>query len=118
MTVKRLRALGFTAAALAAVSACGSSPSGPSDPVLLRVAGSYQITKTGVEDTCGGPLTPVTVAGAVVHAPGAMTLSFTDGFSGFTATIQSGGRFTTAPLSTAQHQGAPVVTSFAEGQFT
>jgi hypothetical protein len=105
-------------AALAAGSAC-SSGAGPAQPQpqALHVAGSYQITKTGVDDTCGGPLTPVTVAGTVTHAPGGSTLVLNDGFTAFAGTIGADGTFTIPATSTTPHDGAPIVTTFEQGRF-
>jgi len=100
------------------LATCGSDPS-PSAPAsrLLQVGGSYQITKTGQEDTCGGPLTPFVGAGAVAHTPGAGTFLLSDSFTEYRGNVSPDGTFTVAAQNTAPHQGAPVVTSFQNGRF-
>lgn len=113
--------LAATAAAVAllSLSACASSgaPTTPSGPQPLHVAGSYQITKTGVEDTCGGPLTPVTIVGTVTHSPGGATLVLNDGYTAFSGTIAADGTFAIPATNTTPHEGAPIVTTFEQGRF-
>lgn len=106
-------------AGLIALGGCASSgaPAQPSGPQPLHVAGSYQITKAGIEDTCGGPLTPVTVSGTVTHAPGATSLVLNDSYTAFSGSIAPDGTFTIPQTRTAPHDGAPIVTTFEQGRF-
>lgn len=118
--MNRVASRAFAAAfALTFLSACGSGLEPTrSEPQGLHVEGNYQITKTGVDDTCGGPLTPVTVAGTVTHAAGGSRLVIRDGFSAFSGSINADGTFTIAASNTTPHDGAPVVTTFEQGRFS
>jgi len=106
-----------TSCLVVAGCASGSSPSAPASRTL-EVFGAYQITKTGVEDTCGGPLTPFVTTGTVSHTPGAGTFVLNDGFTEYRGRVAADGAFTIPALNTAPHLGAPVVTSFQNGRFT
>ena len=89
------------AVVLAAVAggACGSGGSPPttppSQPGVLQVAGTYQITQRAVQSSCNDSGTPIPVTGDVRHAPGASTFVLADsGGTTFNGTVQPSGDFT------------------------
>jgi len=99
-------------------AACKSQSPTAATPRQLQVGGTYQITKTGLEDTCGGPLTPFVSNGTVTHTAGSGTIILNDGFTDYIGNVSTDGALTVPARNTAPHLGAPVVTSFQSGRFT
>jgi hypothetical protein len=96
---------------------CGGS-SAAMAPRLLSVGGSYALTKTVLEDTCGGPVTAFTFAARVTHSPGAAAFVLNDSFNDLAGTVSADGAFAIPHLRTGTHQGAAVTSAFESGRFT
>jgi hypothetical protein len=105
---------------------CGGNPSTPSSPTsptgsnpgVLQVAGSYQISQTAVDDTCGMSSAPVSFAGTVAHTAGATTFVLTDTVgTRFTGTVERDGNFT-ATATQGPDSGGQTYFERLEGRFT
>jgi hypothetical protein len=104
----------MAAAALAALLvSCGGS-----SPAALSVGGSYRLSKTVLEDDCGGTITTFVFAAQVRHDPGATSFVVNDSFNDLPGRVESDGTFTIPALRTGTEQGAAVVSAFDAGRFT
>ncbi|HEX6976241.1 MAG TPA: hypothetical protein VF147_17660 [Vicinamibacterales bacterium] len=104
----------------AIITGCGgSSPSQPSQPNVLQVAGQYQITQQGVETSCGdGGATIPSVTATVTHAAGASSFSMRDtGGTTFSGTVQNNGDFSATAVF-GPDAGGDTYTQRLEGRFS
>ena len=109
------------AALCAAASGCGSngSTTGPT-PATIQVAGSYNIHKVTVSDTCGGsqPGDAIDNPGEV-RQPSATTFVLNDhGTRDLSGSLSSNGTFSIAPVQSVVQNTIPATDTFANGQFT
>lgn len=100
-----------------AMAACGgSSPAAP--PSGFSVGGSYALTKTVLEDACGGAIRTFVFTARVRHDPGATTFVLNDSFNDLPGRVESDGAFTIPATRTGTEAGAAVVSTFDPGRFT
>ena len=99
-----------------AILGTGCDSTTPSD--VLQVAGTYQISQTALEDTCGMSSAPVSFPGTVAHTAGATTFTLTDSVgTRFTGTVNREGNFT-ATVTVGPDPGGQTYSERLEGRFT
>lgn len=106
-----------TAVAATLVAACGgSSPAAP--PQAISVGGTYALTKTVLEDACGGAIRTFVFTARVRHDPGSSSFVLTDSFNDLPGRVESDGSFAIPATRTGTESGAAVVSTFEPGRFT
>ncbi len=111
------RRIWSAAAFAAAVAGCGgSSPAAP--PSGISVGGTYGLTKTVLEDACGGAIRTFAFTARVRHDPGSASFVLNDSFNDLPGRVEPGGAFTIPATRTGTEGGAPVVSTFDTGRFT
>jgi hypothetical protein len=109
--------------AIAAAIGCGGrtstpppSPTGPTG--ALQVAGTYQISQTAVDDTCGVSSAPISFTGTVAHTAGGTIFTLTDTVgTNFNGTVERDGNFT-AMATVGPDSGGQTYSERLEGRFT
>ncbi len=117
----RRRRPALVALALSVFPACGGgggASSAPSPPRLLGVGGSYVLTKTVGDDTCGSAATAFTFPATVTHSPGAFAFVLNDSFNDLAGTVNTDGTFSIPSRRTGTHEGGTVQSTFDMGRFT
>jgi hypothetical protein len=108
-------------AIVAACAACGGgSATAPGGP-LLQVAGTYDIRKTVVSDTCGLSHQGDTISnpGEVRHTAGAASFVLNDhGTRDLPGTVNRDGTFALAAAQSLVQNTIPAVDTFDSGRFT
>jgi hypothetical protein len=94
-----------------------TSPAG-SNPGTLQVTGTYQISQTAGDDTCGMSSATVSFEGTVAHTAGGTTFTLTDTVgTNFTGTVERDGNFT-ATATIGPDSGGQTYSERLEGRFT